>query len=127
MKTAKQINAPQCGESELRRIQERGERLRDLAASDAATRGESSWYVGKTGNHQGIVIDQSTGRNVAVTYQAADAPLVAAAPELLDTLQAIVNCPDYCYVSNGQAKATPEFSALLDEAVAMIAKAKGGQ
>ena len=45
MKTAQQINAPQCGESELRRIQERGERLRDLAASDAATRGEQGGHT----------------------------------------------------------------------------------
>ena len=118
MKTAKQINSAQCGESELRRIQERGERLRNLAESDAAMRGElGAWYVGKTGNHQGIVIDQSTGRNVAVTYQAADAPLVAAAPELLRALESLLNLVTAASLNQCQP---------ISEAQAARAKAKGG-
>ena len=45
------------------------------------------WYVGKTGNHQGLVIEEGTGRNVAVAYDKQDAPLLAAAPELLEALK----------------------------------------
>jgi hypothetical protein len=45
------------------------------------------WYVGKTGNHQGLVIEEGTGRNVAVAYDKQDAPLLAAAPELLAVLK----------------------------------------
>jgi hypothetical protein len=41
------------------------------------------WYVANTGNHQGLVIDQDTGRNIAVAYDKEDAPLLAAAPDLL--------------------------------------------
>ena len=45
-----------------------------------------SWYVASTGNHQGLVIDEADGRNVAVTYDKKDAPLVAASPKLLAAL-----------------------------------------
>jgi hypothetical protein len=46
------------------------------------------WYVASTGNHQGLIIDETDGRNVATAYDKADAPLIAAAPELLEALQA---------------------------------------
>lgn len=54
------------------------------------TEGEkmSAWYVGKTGNHQGLVIEEGTGRTVAVAYNKADAPLLAAAPDMLSALKA---------------------------------------
>lgn len=41
------------------------------------------YYVGKTGNHQRLIIEEATGRNVAVVYDEKDAPALAAAPELL--------------------------------------------
>ena len=50
----------------------------------------NKWYT-KTDTKkdlQGLVIEEETGRNVAVTYNPEDARLVAAAPELLDTLRA---------------------------------------
>lgn len=46
------------------------------------------WYTASTSGDQGLVIEESTGRNVAVTYRASDAPLVAAAPAMLAALQA---------------------------------------
>lgn len=50
-----------------------------------------TWNVGKlAGNHQGIVYDEITGRDVALTYDPADAPLVAAAPAMLAALQEIL-------------------------------------
>ena len=42
------------------------------------------WYVAKTGNHQGLVVEEETGKNIAVCYDKADAPLLAAAPALLE-------------------------------------------
>jgi len=49
------------------------------------------WYTASMGNHQGLIVDMTTGNNIAVAYDKANAPLIAAAPELLETLEAIVN------------------------------------
>jgi hypothetical protein len=46
------------------------------------------WHKANTSGGQGLVICEATGRNVAVTYDAADAPLVAAAPVMLAALKA---------------------------------------
>jgi hypothetical protein len=51
-------------------------------------------YVAATGTHQGLVIEEGTGRSVAVTYDKEDAPLAAAAPELLAALERIVAAYD---------------------------------
>lgn len=49
----------------------------------------ANWYQARTSAGQGLVACDESGRNVAVTYDAADAPLVAAAPAMLAALQAI--------------------------------------
>ena len=41
-----------------------------------------SWYKARSGNGQGLVVEEDTGRDVAVTYDEKDAALVAAAPAL---------------------------------------------
>jgi len=41
------------------------------------------WYAANTGNHQGLIIDEESGRSIAVSYEKEDANLIAAAPELL--------------------------------------------
>lgn len=49
------------------------------------------WYATKTGNDahpQALIIDEETGRNVAVVYDNKDMFLLAAAPELLEALEA---------------------------------------
>ena len=44
----------------------------------------NTWYTNtKENDAQGLVIEEETGRNIAVTYDPRDALLVAAAPELL--------------------------------------------
>jgi len=54
---------------------------------------EKRWYVASTGNHQGLVVEEDTGRNVAVCYDKADAPLLAAAPKLLEACkEAQISC-----------------------------------
>jgi len=45
-----------------------------------------NWYQANTGNGQGLIIEESTGDNIAVTYDEKNAPLVTAAPELLRAL-----------------------------------------
>ena len=50
-----------------------------------------NWYTkSKVDDLQGLVIEEETGRNVAVTYDSKDAVLVAAAPELLNSLKEIM-------------------------------------
>ena len=56
----------------------------------------NNWY---TNTHedsaQGLVIEEETGRNVAVTYDPKDAKLVAAALELLQVVYKFLDATDY--------------------------------
>ena len=45
------------------------------------------WYEASMGNHQGLIIDEKTGKNIAVAYDKANAPLISAAPELLEAVK----------------------------------------
>ena len=45
------------------------------------------WHSSGTGNHQGLIIDSKTGYNIAVSYDREDAPLIAAAPDLLSACE----------------------------------------
>jgi hypothetical protein len=46
------------------------------------------WYTTtKKDDRQGLVCDETTGQNIAVTYDPAHAAIVAAAPELLEALE----------------------------------------
>ena len=42
-----------------------------------------TWYEVKTGNHQGLIIEENSGDNIAVAYRKEDACLIASAPDLL--------------------------------------------
>lgn len=53
-----------------------------------------NWYARKSSGDQGLIIEEDTGRNVAVTYDEKDAPLIAAAPELLTALTALMGLWD---------------------------------
>ena len=55
----------------------------------------NTWYVSKTGNGQGLVIEECTGRNVAVTYDEKDANLIALAPRMLEALNKALEELDY--------------------------------
>jgi hypothetical protein len=53
---------------------------------------EKKWYTKiKKDDPQGLIIDENTGRNVAVAYDAVDAKLIAAAPEMLEALKREAN------------------------------------
>lgn len=51
------------------------------------------WHASDTGNHQGLVIETNTGRNVAVSYERQDANLLAAAPAMRAALESARNVP----------------------------------
>ena len=75
------------------------------------------WYVASTMNDQGLIIEEGTGRNVAVCYDKKDGELIAAAPELLEALEHLLWQHDNNKgVLCGMA---------LQDARAAIAKAKG--
>lgn len=52
------------------------------------------WYVAsRKESRQGLIISETTGANIAVTYDSRDAELVAAAPDLLHALRRIAALP----------------------------------
>lgn len=81
------------------------------------------WYVGKTSGCQGLVIAERDGANIAVTYDKADAPLVAAAPDLLEACECAVSSNPFM---SGKAQISIDATA-WDAIRAAIAKAKEGQ
>jgi len=72
------------------------------------------WYETNSGAYQGLIIDEETGDNIAVSYKKEDAQLIAAAPDLLEACESAV---DYL---NGSPN--PKLSDRLQQA---INKAKG--
>lgn len=53
---------------------------------------KKNWYEAFAGTDQGLIIDEKTGENIAVSYDKANAPLIAAAPELLEVIEKAKNC-----------------------------------
>jgi len=54
-------------------------------------RKSTRWYSKSISSEQGLVIEERTGRSVAVAYDKADAPLLAAAPKMLAALKEIAD------------------------------------
>lgn len=51
------------------------------------------WYfkIGGDPHNQGLIIEEQTGRTVAVSYDGKDAPLIAAASEMIQALRDIID------------------------------------
>lgn len=49
----------------------------------------NSWYHSKGSMGQRIIIEEGTGKSIAVAYDEIDAPLLAAAPNMLKLLEKI--------------------------------------
>ena len=89
---------------------------------------ENKWYVGNNSNDsQGLIIEENTGRNVAVTYDAKDAALIAAAPELLAALEALENITNIPAIRHAANKAgyMAQFGTAKDAARRVIREANG--
>jgi hypothetical protein len=56
-----------------------------------------NWYATKTSNihDQGLVVDEDTGENIAVSYKMENAPVLAAAPDLFESLNELVELIAY--------------------------------
>lgn len=55
-----------------------------------------NWYAAKSaGRGQGLVIDENTGRNIAVTYDETDAPLIVDAVNAHAALLAVARARDF--------------------------------
>lgn len=59
---------------------------------------QKQWYAQRTNKEskrgQGMVVDEQNGRTVAVSYDAEDTALLAAAPMLLNALKAQIECTE---------------------------------
>ena len=78
----------------------------------------TTYYHKTTSSDQGLVIDEQTGRTVAVVYDAKDAPLLAAAPALLKACQAALQ---YLQDTNPLEHGNPTLGAVwreLEDAIA---------
>lgn len=75
------------------------------------------WYVTNSA-HQGIVADEQTGKTIAVTYDKAHAPVVAASQDLLAALEGVLT--DWDALVRNSEKAEPPH---IQQARAAIAKA----
>ena len=82
----------------------------------------TTWY-GKTsaGDHQGLVISEETGANIAVAYDKKDTDMLAAAPDLLTAIDGLLDA-----ISDLSDEAREEFNedAVL-AAIAAAGKARG--
>jgi hypothetical protein len=69
-----------------------------------------------------LVIEEETGRNIAVTYDEKDRHIVAAAPDLLAALERVLCCAAMNEDGNADE---PSTMAAIDNARAALAKARG--
>jgi len=77
------------------------------------------WYVTNTGNDQGLIVDENIGDNIAITYDARNADLVASAPDLLTALETMISA-----FNANQIDPLIAFAA-IEKARSAIDKAKG--
>jgi len=56
-------------------------------SKDKNTHTPGPWHESKTGDHQGLIISEATGDNIAVSYDKRDTNPIAAAPDLLEACQ----------------------------------------
>lgn len=82
----------------------------------------TSWHESKTGNHQGLIIDDKTGDNIAVTYDKQHASLVAAAPELLHMVVTLLGVAQWALDNGGNPQG---IKPIINRAYTIIKEAKG--
>lgn len=62
------------------------------------TKQTPQWYAANMGNdHQGLIVDEQTGRNVAVAYDKSDVHILAAAPAMYEALRMLIALDPRCH------------------------------
>ena len=79
------------------------------------------WYEAKTGNHQGLIVDEKTGENIAVAYDKKNARLIAAAPDLLEACELV----EAALLNGKPSNPERQRAAMLNILRTAIAKAEG--
>ena len=92
----------------------------------------NTWYaktINKDSAHeQGLIIDENTGANIAITLDPKDAILAAAAPELLEALKLFVDVAQWAIIplEAVEYKETPaQLRGAIETARAAILKTEG--
>ncbi len=83
---------------------------------DLKIHGPQEWRACSTGNHQGLIVCETTGANIAVAYDKKDAPLIAAAPALLAALEALLEQADLGEVDDETAPIVAQARAAITQA-----------
>jgi len=86
------------------------------------------WYEGKTGNHQALVIEEGTGRTVAVTYGKTEAARIVRAVNSFDAMrEALEGLVAVYREGDGLKYPGSKLYSVLIQAKAALALAKGEQ
>jgi len=89
------------------------------------TQARHTWYATRANsNGHGFVIEEATGRDVALVYDSTDAPVLAAAPELLEALKALFEHCEMVHNRWGEDSNLTEANAAIAAGRAAIAKAE---
>lgn len=83
------------------------------------------WYSKSKEPGQGLIIHEETGKNIAVSYDKANAPLLAAAPELFVALKDVEECLFELYKENPVVAGQFFGGALHRRMMDALSKAKG--
>ena len=83
------------------------------------------WYQANTSNDQGLIVEEKTGRNVAVSYKQEDAALLSAAPDLLEACKLFDHVGLRGMVANMWGEPVSKF--IFYKLTAAIAKATAGE
>lgn len=79
-----------------------------------------TWYVGSHKDSlQGLVIDEETGKNIAVSYETSDASVIATAPELVKFAQDIIR-----YLEAGEIRLKSDRRFVINRAIELLNKAE---
>lgn len=86
------------------------------------------WYAADMGNdHQGLIVSEQDGRNIAVTYDKDDAPKIVRAVNCHDELlAALVACKEYIGTFHDASSQRANTIEVYEQARAAIAKAANG-